>query len=122
MQIRDAGLPEPVRQHMFYAPHRRWQVDFAWPDLRIIVEIEGGIWKGIHSDDPAKSKSRHSYPVTFEKDATKYNRAVLEGWMLLRFGPNQINGRGRGSLRVYEGIDTLKEAIKIKMETKNEKM
>jgi very-short-patch-repair endonuclease len=41
--IRDAGLPEPVRQYRFDKV-RRFKLDFAWPDLKLGVEVNGGTW------------------------------------------------------------------------------
>ena len=33
-------LPEPATQYKFH-PERRWPLDFAWPELKISVEING---------------------------------------------------------------------------------
>jgi very-short-patch-repair endonuclease len=40
--IRDAGLPEP----QVNAPFGRWELDFFWPEHRMVVEIDG---YGFHS-------------------------------------------------------------------------
>lgn len=40
-QIVDAGLPEPVREFRFH-PVRGWRADFAWPEHKLLLEIEGG--------------------------------------------------------------------------------
>lgn len=51
-RLRDAGL-------------RDWRFDFAWPEQKAAVEIEGGIWvRGAHV------RGEH-----FESDARKYNAA-----------------------------------------------
>ena len=39
LQLRTTQLPEPVREHPFCA--RLWRFDFAWPDYKIAVEVEG---------------------------------------------------------------------------------
>lgn len=78
-QIADAGLPESVREYRF-APPRRWRFDFAWPDNKIAVECEGGVW----------SRGRHVRPRGFQADAEKYNAAVTLGWRVLRFTASQI--------------------------------
>ena len=44
-QIRFAGLPEAVTEFKFHEA-RRWRADFAWPECKIIAEIEGG--EGTH--------------------------------------------------------------------------
>lgn len=72
-QLRALGLPEPVREHRFH-PVRRWRFDFAWPDRKIAVEVDGGTWSG----------GRHSRGAGYEKDAEKLNTATLDGWRVLR--------------------------------------
>lgn len=72
-QMRALGLPEPVREHRFH-PVRRWRFDFAWPDRKIAVEVDGGTWSG----------GRHSRGGGYEKDAEKLNAAAVDGWRILR--------------------------------------
>ena len=73
------GLPAPEREYRF-GPERRWRFDFAWPSLRIAVEIEGGVW----------IRGRHVRPVGYLGDLEKYNRAVVLGWRVLRYAPHQL--------------------------------
>lgn len=54
---------------------RKWRFDFAWPSLKIAVEVEGGTW----------SNGRHTRGAGYIADAQKYNEAVLQGWHVLRF-------------------------------------
>jgi len=72
-------IPEPVEEYKF-CEDRRWRFDYAWPDLKIAVEVEGGIWLG----------GRHNRPVGYQKDLEKYNRATLDGWKIFRFTPTQF--------------------------------
>lgn len=74
------GIPIPEREYKFH-PTRKWRLDFAWPEYRLAVEIEGGAYK----------KGRHNRPVGFIKDMEKYNSLTLSGWYLLRFIPDKIN-------------------------------
>ena len=64
-----------------FAPPRRWRFDFAWPDKKLAVEIEGGVW----------SKGRHTRGKGFINDCDKYNAAVLLGWRVLRFTDKHLN-------------------------------
>ena len=73
------GLPVPEREYRFDA-ERRWRFDFAWPALKIAVEIEGGVW----------IRGRHVRPVGYLGDLEKYNRAVVLGWRVLRYAPHQL--------------------------------
>lgn len=66
-------LPCPVRELVF-APPRKWRFDFAWPDHKFAVEIEGGVRTG----------GRHQRPDGFVADAEKYEQAMLLGWTVYR--------------------------------------
>lgn len=79
MQLRAAGIPEPVREYRF-APLRRWRADFAWPDASLLVEVEGGHWQG----------GRHTRGSGFDRDAEKYNEASLLAWRLVRVTSTHI--------------------------------
>ena len=74
-----AGLPASEREYTF-APPRRWRFDFAWPQHKLAVEIEGGSW----------TLGRHTRGEGFRNDCEKYNEAVLLGWSVLRFTPDMI--------------------------------
>ena len=91
--IRANGLPEPEQEYRF-APPRRWRADFCYPDKKLLIEVEGGMW----------TKSRHRTGTGYEQDCRKYNNSVILGWRLLRFTSGMIeNG---------EAIETIKEALK----------
>lgn len=79
LQIRAVGLPMPIEEHRFCK--RRWRFDLAWPDRKLAVEIEGGVW----------SSGRHTRGKGFTQDCTKYNEAVLLGWRVLRVTTDMVN-------------------------------
>ena len=66
------GAPEPVSEYRFC--ERRWRFDFAWPEQKVAVECEGGIWV----------RGRHTRGKGFEADCEKYNRATADGWRVFR--------------------------------------
>lgn len=92
LQCRAYGL-EPLREYKF-VDDRRWRFDFAWPDKKLAVEVEGGTSFG---------RSRHSRGDGFERDAAKYNRASREGWVVLRYTTRMV---GAG-----EAIDEILEVL-----------
>jgi very-short-patch-repair endonuclease len=69
-----AGLEGPLEEYRFH-PKRRWRFDFAWPQRRLAVELEGGIF--VHG--------RHVRARGYDNDCEKYNEAQLLGWRVLRF-------------------------------------
>jgi very-short-patch-repair endonuclease len=64
----------PVREHKFH-PSRRWKFDFAFPDRKVAVEVEGGVW----------SNGRHTRGSGYIADCEKYNAAAALGWFVFRF-------------------------------------
>lgn len=73
------NYPDPVGEHRFH-PVRKWMFDLAWPDHKLAVEVEGGVWTG----------GRHSGGVGMVKDMEKYNHATAAGWKLYRVTPGQL--------------------------------
>ena len=67
-------------EHIFY-PGRKWRIDFAIVDLKIGIEIEGGVFSG----------GRHTRGAGFIADTEKYNAAATLGWVILRFTPQDLN-------------------------------
>lgn len=63
-----------------FHPVRKWRFDYANEQLKIAIEIEGGVWTG----------GRHVSGSGFMGDMEKYNEAVVLGWKLLRFTPEQM--------------------------------
>lgn len=82
--LREIGLPAPRAEYLFAKP-RRYRFDLAWPEPKIALEWEGGIW----SKDP-QAKAAHAMPLAILRDMEKNNCAVLAGWRVLRFQPSQI--------------------------------
>ena len=63
-----------------FHPTRKWRFDYANEQFKIAIEIEGGVWTG----------GRHVSGSGFIGDMEKYNEAVVLGWKLLRFTPEQM--------------------------------
>lgn len=49
---------------------RKWRFDFAHPDTKIAIEIEGGVWNA----------GRHTRGLGFCRDCEKRNAATHAGW------------------------------------------
>ena len=79
-QLLNNILPGWEKELRFH-PTRKWRFDYAHPLYKIAIEIEGGVW--------VKGGGRHTRGAGYIKDMEKYNQAVICGWQLLRFTPDQ---------------------------------
>lgn len=68
-----------VKEFKFH-PVRKWRFDYAIPEHKIALEVEGGVWTG----------GRHTSSVGFMKDMEKYNTATLMGWRVFRTTPDEL--------------------------------
>ena len=66
-----------VREYTFH-PTRRWRFDYAIPEYKIAIEIDGGVW----------TQGRHTRPKGFLGDMEKFNAAAAMGWLVLKFTPD----------------------------------
>jgi very-short-patch-repair endonuclease len=70
--VRDAGLPEPLVNHVLDAlDHGRCEVDFYWPTHHLIVETDG--WQ------------THGTRAAFEADRAQDAALTAAGYRVLRF-------------------------------------
>lgn len=88
-------LPVFHKEHAF-CEKRKWRFDFAWPDKKVAVEIDGGQW--------TQNGGRHNR----DSDRVKMNEAVASGWRVLRFSTQQIRQNPYGCIvilgRTLEGV------------------
>lgn len=76
-----AGLPRPVLQHEVVVDGRRYRVDFAWIEQRIIGEADG---EGKFVDKQAEKELRLRQALVQKR-----------GWHFVRFGWIDVTGRTR---------------------------
>lgn len=72
-----ADMPLPDREYPF-DPTRRWRLDFAWPRVKIAVEIES--WG-------------HQTSQRYASDLDKYNALSARGWRLFRITRYLLEGK-----------------------------
>ena len=81
-QLMAAGLTEPENEYP--TGHGKTRFDFAFPDLLLAVEVEGGTW----------TSGRHSRGAGYAADCEKYNAAQIGGWVVIRVTSDMIkNGK-----------------------------
>lgn len=70
---------EVVKEFLFH-PTRKWRFDYAIPEYKIALEVEGGVW----------TRGRHIRPQGFLGDIEKYNAGTLLGWRIFRVTPDDL--------------------------------
>ena len=68
-----AGVRMPSVEFPFH-PDRKWRFDFAWPEAKLAIEVNGG-----------GSRGRHNTVMGATKDAEKLNAAQTLGWAVLQY-------------------------------------
>ena len=87
---------EVVKEFQFH-PTRRWRFDYAFPSMKVAVEVDGGVWTG----------GRHINPAGYVGDMEKLNNAASLGWLVLR-----ITTDDRFAIKTYELINNTLELRK----------
>ena len=95
LQIKAVKLPIPEQQYMFHDT-RKWRFDFAWPDIKLAVEVDGGTW----------INGGHNRGSGIERDCEKYGEAMLFGWDIYRCTGNMVK-HGR-AIKTIEQLFILK--------------
>lgn len=67
-----------VKELQFH-PVRKWRFDYAFPKLKVAIEIDGAVWK----------LGRHNRPKGYIADMEKLNTAASMGWLVLRFSTDE---------------------------------
>jgi hypothetical protein len=93
-------LPLPETEARF-DPVRKWRADYLWREAKVILEREGGIFRG--GKGGGSAIGGHSSGVGILRDMEKSNAAQLAGYLYLRATPRQIQNA--------EILDTLRLAL-----------
>lgn len=92
-QCKMAGVPEPVTQHLFAAIiGRRWRFDFAWPQFRVALEVDGLTTK----------LGRHQTIAGMREDMRKGNNALILGWSVIHCEQSMV--RSGEALKALEAV------------------
>jgi hypothetical protein len=90
----DYGIPAEA-EYKFYKD-RNWRFDFAWPEEKLALEVQGGLF----------SYGRHSRGAALMKEHEKLNYAASVGWRILYTIPSEVC--------MEDTIDLIKSAFKTK--------
>ena len=82
-------MPPTHREYEFAKSiGRKWRIDFAWPDVKVGMEIEGLVVRRIGKQ--LVTTGRHAHPDGFREDCEKYATAAILGWTIVRFERDQV--------------------------------
>jgi hypothetical protein len=68
--LHDHGVPTP-KAEVCWGPNRRYRLDFAYPQLRLVIEVNGWAY--------------HSSPEQARRDSARRNALNRAGWTVLEF-------------------------------------
>ncbi len=86
---------EVVKELRFHEK-RMWRFDYAIPDHKIAIEVEGGVYKKRTYKDKRTGETitttggRHNSADGFINDIEKYNTGTLLGWRIFRVTPSDL--------------------------------
>lgn len=92
--LKSIGKPF-FREYRFHIK-RKWKFDFAFPELKVAIEFEGGIF----------AAGRHVRGKGFANDVEKYREATLSGWRVLRYTSEDFKKFGHSVI-----IDDIKRVM-----------
>ena len=79
LTLKARNIPRPVPEFRFH-PIRKFRLDFAWPEYKVGLEVDGGVWSG----------GAHGRGTGIVRDQEKTNLAAGLGWRILRCTPSKL--------------------------------
>ena len=76
----NAKYPLPEREYRFHES-RRWRLDFAWPEFKLGVEIQGGQWR---------QRGAHVGGYALQRDCEKSNALTEADWHIFTYTTQHI--------------------------------
>lgn len=95
--MKPESWPDPVREYRFH-PVRMWRLDFAFVDLKVAIEVQGGTFMG--------GKGAHSRGPQQHKDYEKLNTAQALGWRVFQFDAKHL-----GKSMIADSVQFVIDAI-----------
>jgi very-short-patch-repair endonuclease len=79
LMLKARKMPTPTPEFRFH-PVRKFRWDWAWPEARLALEVEGGVWSG----------GAHGRGTGIVRDMEKATLAAEEGWRIIRVTPSNL--------------------------------
>jgi hypothetical protein len=87
-------LPKPETQ-VKLIPGRRFRFDVVWPEYKVAVELQGGVYRN----------GRHVRGAGYESDAEKSALAQALGYMVLYVTPQQVR-KGVAGVLIMQALES----------------
>lgn len=87
-------------EEQFKLPHLRYVWDFAFPEVCLLIELNGGTKMSYHN-----KKSAHATPTGIQRDYNKANAAAQASWWQLTFSTDDVK-TGKAILAVKQFLTT----------------
>jgi hypothetical protein len=75
----EEDLPPPVFEFRFH-PTRKWRWDICWPEQKIAIEVQGGLFQA----------GRHIRGAGYLNDMEKWTEGTLLGWRMIWVSPMDL--------------------------------
>lgn len=79
-QLDEAGLTG-YKQNSYFIKGRKFQADFWYPELRLALEVDGGVWM---------PRSGHTSGAGYTSDRERDVEALLQGIITVRYTSDQV--------------------------------
>lgn len=96
-QLRQIAPAFPFEREFAFAPGRKFRADFAFVLDRILVEIQGGIWR--------RGGGAHSRPANIIRDVEKAQIAARMGWRVFPVTTDEVRS-GKAARLILELLET----------------
>ena len=95
VRLIEQQLKLKCKKEFQFHPNRKWRFDYYIPELKLGIEVEGGTFKKTYYKDKhgnlrIHEGGRHNTGNGFLQDCEKYNTAIILGYKILRFTPENL--------------------------------
>lgn len=87
-------IPQPVLQYKLMANSKEYRADFAWPELKLILEFDGN----------DKYFKDHRTAQVLREERRRENLLIEQGWRFIRIEWNDLDCPSELSRRIYAAI------------------
>jgi very-short-patch-repair endonuclease len=72
----------PYKRQFRFHPYRLWRFDFCFPQFKLGIEVQGGIW--------SRNPGDHTRGSGVQEDCEKLSEAALLGYLVFQFTEKMI--------------------------------